>query len=95
MTNNYSVKQLTEDEVPQYIDIAEFEGGVWAALLDDEIVAVCFEKEMAQAIASNDLATKAEPMRFGPWFPLNMNGEKIGYCLGSVLPKANKFFGNE
>lgn len=94
MTNHYSVKQLTEDEFPQYVDIAEFEGGVWAALLDAEIVAVCFEEEMAQAIASNDLATKAVSMPLGPWFPLNMNGKKIGYCLGSVLPKANKFFGN-
>ena len=94
MTNNYSVRQLAESEVPQFIDVAEFEGGVWAALLDDEVVAVCFEKEMAQAIASNDSTTKSAPMPFGPWFPLNMNGEKIGYCLGGVLLKANKFFGN-
>jgi len=94
MTNSYSVRQLTEDEVPQYIDVAEFEGGVWAALLDEEIVAVCFEEEMAQAIASNHLATKSEPMPLGPWFPLNMKGKKIGYCLGTVLPKADKFFGH-
>ncbi|MBK3446343.1 hypothetical protein [Pseudomonas lactis] len=95
MSNNYSVRQLTASEVPQYIDITEFEGGVWAALLDGNIVAVCFEKEMARAIASNHLATKTISLSHGPWFPLNMNGEKIGYCLGSVLPKANKFFGNE
>lgn len=90
----YSVKQLAEDELPQFINFAEFKGGAWAALLDDEIVAVCFAHDTAQAIADNDLAIKAGPMPMGPWFPLNKSGEKIGYCLGSVLPKANPFFGN-
>ncbi|MBK3446035.1 hypothetical protein [Pseudomonas lactis] len=92
MTNTYSVRKLSGEELPQYINAAEFKQGVWAALLDDEVVAVCFEKEMADAIASNDLAIKTGSMTNGPWFPLNKNGEKIGYCLGSVLPRANRHF---
>lgn len=95
MSNNYSVRQLTASEVPQGIDISEFPGGVWATLLDHKIVAVCFEEEMAQAISSNDLATKTVSLTDGPWFTLKMDGEQIGYCIGSVLLKANKFFGNE
>ncbi|MDA7023345.1 hypothetical protein [Pseudomonas fragi] len=95
MSNNYSVRLLTTSEVPQDIDVSEFAGGAWGTLLDGKIVAICFEKEMAEAIASNDLATKTISQGQPRWFSLNMNGELIGYCLGSVLPKANKFFGNQ
>lgn len=92
MTHTYSVRKLSGEEFPEYINAAEFKQGAWAALLDNEIVAVCLEKEMADAIANNDLAIKTFPMTVGPWFPLNKNGEKIGYCLGSVLPKAASRF---
>lgn len=95
MSNNYSVRLLTTSEVPQGIDVSEFAGGAWATLLDGKIVAICFEEEMARAIAGNDLATQTNSLGPTPWFTLNMNGEQIGYCLGSVLKKANKFFGNE
>ena len=95
MSNNYSVRLLTTSEVPKEIDVSEFPSGAWATLLNGKIVAVCFEKEMAEAIASNDLATKTISLGQPRWFSLNMNGELIGYCLGSVLRKAKKFFGNQ
>lgn len=95
MSNNYTVRLLTAQEFPQKLDISEFAGGAWGTLLDGKIVAVCFEKEMAEAISSNDLATKTNSQGQDEWFTLNMNGEQIGYCLGSVLYKADKFFGNK
>ena len=95
MSNNYRVTLLTASQLPQEIDASEFAGGAWGTLLDSKIVAICFDKDMAEAIASNDLATKTMSLGKTPWFKLNMNGEHIGYCLGSVLSKADKFFGNK
>ena len=95
MSNNYTVRLLTTSEVPKGIDVSEFPSGAWATLLNGKIVAVCFEKEMAEAIASNDLAKETISLGEPRWLSLNMNGELIGYCLGSVLPKAKKLFGNQ
>lgn len=95
MSKNYSVGLLSAPEVPQGIDSTEFTNGVWGVRLNTKIVAVCFEKEMADAIASNDLAMETVAIDPVPWFTLKMDGEQIGYCLGSVLHKADKFFGNK
>ena len=94
MSKKYTVRNLDLTQLPQGVDRAEFEDGAWATELNGAIVSVCFEQEMAKAIAENDLAVSAIVIGTPVWFSLNMNGERIGYCLGSVLPRAKKFFGN-
>lgn len=94
MSKNYTVRSINLTQLPQGIDPEEYSGGAWATELNGKIVSVCFEEEMAQAVADNDLASETIVLSRPTWFSLKMDGERIGYCLGSVLPKANKFFGN-
>jgi len=94
MSKNYTVRGINLTSLPSGIEPDEYESVAWATELNGVIVSLCFEEEMARAVADNDLAAQTQQPSNPVWFSLMMDGERIGYCLGSVLPKANKFFGN-
>lgn len=94
MSKNYTVRSVDLESLPSGIDPDEYDSTAWATELNGVIVSLCFEEEMARAVAENDLAVQTHVLPTAAWFSLMMDGERIGYCLGSVLPKANKFFGN-
>lgn len=94
MSGKYDVKPVPLKNLPKGVEADLFDSAAWAVFLDSDDVAYCVDQKVAETIASHDLATKTTVLGQKKWFPLKMDGEIAGYCLGSVLLKANKFLGN-
>lgn len=94
MPGKYDVKPIPLKNLPKDVEADLFDSVAWAVFLDGDDVAYCADQKVAETIASHDLAKKTVVLSGKTWFSLIIDGEVAGYCLGSVLPKANKFFGN-
>lgn len=93
MSTSYSVNQISKSQLPTGLDPEEFSEDPWATSLNGKVVAVCFDEQLANAIADRDLARPTVQLGQPKWFSIKLGGDLAGFCLGSVLPGIEKQFG--